>query len=111
MLSEAHLADVLHLPPLSPPPPSLHTHSGMLEGLGVNPNITAVELKLASNDLGQGRDPQNLATVFSRTACLHRLDISDCGLDNILPEFMQQLTANPAIRHLAIGRNFNGKAK
>ena len=106
MLTEAHLANVSHLPP-----PHTHTYSGMLEGLAVNPNITAVDLKLASNDLGQGRDPQNLASVFSRTACLHRLDISDCGLDNILPDFVQQLAANPAIRHLAFGRNFNGKAK
>lgn len=86
-----------------------HTCSAMLEGLTVNPNVKAVDINLASNDLGQGRDPQNLATVLSRTECLHRLDLSDCGLDNHLPEFVQSVAANSAIRHLAIGKNFNGK--
>ena len=93
------------------PPSSPSSCSAMLEGLAVNPNVQAVDLNLASNDLGVGRSPHNLAAVLSRTHCLHRIDISSCGLDNAIPDFVDAVAANKSIKHLAIGRNFNSKGK
>ena len=83
----------------------------MLEGLAINPNVQAIDLNLASNDLGVGRDPHNLPTVLARTRCLGRIDISACGLDNIIPDFVDAVAANKSIKHLAIGRNFNSRGK
>ena len=90
------------------PPPFLRA---LLEGLAVNPNIQSMNVNVSSNELGQGRDPKNLASVLSRTKCLTKLDLSETGIDNYLPEFLQAVSKNTALRHLAIGRNFGGKAR
>lgn len=77
----------------------------------VNPNVQAVTLNVSSNELGQGRDPKNLATVLTRVKALRHLDISDSGIDGLLPLFINAVAANTALTHLAIGRNFNSKSK
>ncbi len=79
--------------------------------MSVNPNVQSVDLNVSSNDLGQAREPKNLAAVIARTKSLTRLDLSDTSVDNHLPEFLSAVERNASIRHLAIGRNFNGKAK
>ena len=102
-----------------PPPPPLCSRcycvcvcvccSGLLEGLAVNPNVASVELNVSVNELSAGRDPAHLPKVLARSKSLRSVDLSDSGLDNLLPELVDAVAGNTAIKHLAIGRNFNGK--
>ena len=81
----------------------------ILEGLSVNPNVTSTDLNVSTNDLGSGGDPQSMAKVISRVECLYRLNLSDCGLDHCLPVIMDAIAANTKLKHVSLGRNFNGK--
>ena len=81
----------------------------MLEGLAVNPNVTSVQLNIASNDLS-GPGSQQMLGVVGRVSCLQTLDISDCSLDSNMEDIVKAVTDNKKILHLSVGRNFNGKA-
>lgn len=77
----------------------------------MNPNVSAVDLDVSSNDLGVGKDPQNMAKVLARTPNLYKLNFSECGLDHILPDVIDAVANNQKLKHLFIGRNFGGKNK
>lgn len=80
----------------------------LLEGLAVNPNITSVRLNLSSNDLS-GSGTQQLLAAVGRASCLHRLNISDCSLDQNMSDIVTAITQNKNLCHLVLGRNFSGK--
>ena len=84
---------------------------GLLEGLCVNPNVRNVDLNLSGNDLGSGRDPNSVAKVITRTNCLERLNVSECGIDGCLVAYIGAVRANKNITHLSVGKNFNGKGR
>ena len=86
-------------------------YSGLLEGLCVNPNVQHIDLNLSGNDLGSGRDPSGVATVISRTKCLERLNVSECGIDGCLVSYIAAVRSNKGIKHLDISKNFNVKGK
>ena len=75
----------------------------------MNPNVMSIDLNVSSNDLGCTSDPGALASVISKTDCLHKLDISDCGLDQCLPVIVESIAGNSTLKHVSIGRNFGGK--
>ena len=91
--------------------PSLLIFRAMLEGLAVNPNVNAVDLDVSSNDLGTGKDPRHMMKVLARTKCLYQLNLSECGLDHILPEVISAVDENHKLKHIFIGKNFGGKNK
>ena len=76
--------------------------------MSVNPNVTSIDLNVSSNDLGSGNSIA-MAKVISRTQCLHKLDISDCNLDHYLPVVMEAIAENVKLKHVCLGKNFNGK--
>ena len=81
----------------------------MLEGLAVNPNVTAVKLDVSSNDLS-GAGAQQMLAVIGRTSCLQQLNISDCSLDHNMADIVAAVKQNPKLWHLMLGRNFSGKS-
>lgn len=80
-----------------------------MEGLAVNPNVTAVKLNLSSNDLS-GSGTQQMLGVIGRVSCLHHLNLSDCNLDQNMSDIIGVVDQNKELRHLMLGRNFSGKA-
>ena len=81
----------------------------MLEGLSVNPNITSVTLDVSGNDLG-GQGAHQMFEVLGKINCLHQLNFSECGLDQVMSELVAVISQNKKLHHLMIGKNFSGKA-
>lgn len=81
----------------------------MLEGLAVNPNVTAVKLDVSSNDLG-GSGAQQMLSVIGGVSCLHQLNISDSSLDHNMSDIVAAVSSNKNLCHLMVGKNFSGKS-
>ena len=81
----------------------------MLEGLAVNPNVSAVKLDVSSNDLS-GSGSGKMFEVVGRVGCLQQLNISECNLEHHMTDIVSAVSANRSLRHLMLGRNFSTKA-
>ena len=81
----------------------------MLEGLEVNPNVSAVKLDVSSNDLS-GSGTAQMFGVVGKVNCLQQLNISECGLEQNMTDIVKAVSNNRSLRHLMLGRNFSSKA-
>ena len=83
----------------------------VLEGLSDNVNVTGVQLDVSGNELGGGAGVQPMLQQFQAVSCVSHLDLSDTGLDAHMVEVIVALAENRNIRHLKLGKNFNGRSK
>ena len=79
-----------------------------MEGLAINPNVTSVKVDVSSNDLS-GNGVRPMLSAVGKVPCLHQLNISDCSLDQNMPDIISAITENRNLQHLMVGRNFGGK--
>jgi len=86
-------------------------YRGVLEGLSENVNVTGVKLDVSCNELGGGAGLQPLLCQFETVPCVSHLDLSDTGLDAHMVEVIVALAQNQNVRHLKLGKNFNGRSK
>ncbi|XP_021349119.1 F-actin-uncapping protein LRRC16A-like isoform X3 [Mizuhopecten yessoensis] len=78
----------------------------LLLGIGSNINLSAVHLDLSSNEL-MSQGASVLESCIGNIACLKSLDLSNNGLDQSLISLLNWIGNNRALKHLAIGRNFD----
>ncbi|XP_067651117.1 F-actin-uncapping protein LRRC16A-like isoform X1 [Haliotis asinina] len=79
----------------------------LLLGISSNRHIHNLHLDLSSNDL-QGQGTHNIAGCISEIKNLASLDISNNGFDSDLKLLLPDIAKCQSLRHLAIGRNFQG---
>ncbi|XP_071092357.1 F-actin-uncapping protein LRRC16A-like isoform X5 [Haliotis cracherodii] len=79
----------------------------LLLGISSNRHIDKLHLDLSSNDL-QGQGTHNIAGCISEIKNLVSLDISNNGFDSDLKMLLPEIAKCQSLKHLSIGRNFQG---